>query len=245
MDKAQLLALYDGAYADTYEDKFLHSDTTRSDTAHELKLLAKLLGDTSPQPPPPEGKSPTWLDVACGTGYFLSHFPKIQREGLDLSPGMLEAARKANPEVTFHERSFLDAIPEWHGRWDLVSCMWYAYGYVQSISDIETLIANLASWTAPNGRCFVPLADPRLIAGVNLPFRVPSALPGEIHVTGILWSYKDENGTSVHAHMLAPQVEWMEEQFGKYFRTIEFETYPPTFPGWGQRRALIASGKRV
>jgi len=156
----------------------------------------------------------------------------------------LRLAQEANPGVTFHERNYLEPIPEWHDRWDLVSCMWYAYGYVSSISDLETLISNLALWTAPDGRCFVPLADPRLIAAVDLPFRVQSALPGEISVTGILWSYKDADGKSVHAHMLAPQVEWLEAQFARYFRHIELDTYPPVFPGWGQRRALIASAKR-
>lgn len=233
MDKEQLLALYDDAYADAYDGKFLHSDTTRSDTAHELKLIARLLNEGA-----------TWLDVACGTGFFLSRFTEITREGLDLSPGMLRLARQANPGVTFHERSFLDSIPEWRDRWDLVSCMWYTYGYVASMSELETLVANLATWTAPTGRCFVPLADPRLISAVNLPFRVQSALPGEISVTGILWSYADEDGKHCHRHMIAPQVEWMEQLFRRYFATIELDIYPTAFPGWGQRRALIASGKR-
>ncbi|WP_125205923.1 class I SAM-dependent methyltransferase [Capsulimonas corticalis] len=233
MNQEQLLALYNKAYSGSYDEKFLMSDTTRSDTAHELKVLARLL----------EG-SPAWLDVACGTGFFLSRFPGVERAGLDLSPDMLRLAREANPGVTFYERSYLDPAPEWRDRWDLVSCMWYAYGYVSSMSELETLAANLALWTAPTGRCFVPLADPRLLSGVNLPFQVQSVLPGEISVTGILWSYTEESGKSVHAHMIAPQVEWMEALFGRYFRTIELETYPAAFPGWGQRRALIASAKR-
>lgn len=234
MDKARLLALYDEGYARTYDEKFLTSEQTLSDTTHELKILERLLGDRM-----------TWLDVACGTGFFLSRFPGIRREGLDLSPDMLRLARKVNPGVTFHERSYLEPMPAWRDRWDLVSCMWYAYGYVSSIAELETLIANLATWTAPNGRCFVPLADPRLISGTDLPCDVQSASPGRVSVTGILWSYAEEDPKSVHSHMFAPHVEWMEATFGRYFSAVELDTYPAAFPGWGQRRALIASGKKT
>ncbi len=234
MDEEHLLSLYDASYAGTYDGKFLQADTTKSDTAHELEVLAALLGGAR-----------SWLDVACGTGFFLSRFPGVQREGLDLSSGMLRLARDANPGVTFHERSYLAPMPTWRDRWDVVSCMWYAYGYVSSMSELETLVANLAEWTAPTGRCFVPLADPCLIAGVDLPTTVQSALPGRISVSGILWSYEDADGKSVHAHMLAPHVEHMVALFSRHFSDIRFDLYPPAFPGWDQRRALIASGKRT
>ena len=45
------------------------------------------------------------LDVGCGTGkhleYFARHFDHV--EGLDLTRGLLEEARRRLPEVTFHE----------------------------------------------------------------------------------------------------------------------------------------------
>ena len=40
----------------------------------------------------------------------------------------------------------------------LVSCMWYAYGMVDSVSELLRVIENLAAWTAPQGTCFVPLS---------------------------------------------------------------------------------------
>ena len=51
---------------------------------------------------------------------------------------MLALARQTNPGVTFHLGNFLDHRPEWCSRWDLVSCMWYAYGLVESMEDRKT-----------------------------------------------------------------------------------------------------------
>ena len=140
MDAKRLVSLYDERYAATYNSRFLTSELAQSDAEHEVRLLAKLLQ--------PGGR---WLDVACGTGFFLSRFPECEREGLDLSPAMLALARQANPGVTFHLGNFLDERPEWRNRWDLVSCMWYAYGLVDSMEQIEKIVENLASWTSPGG----------------------------------------------------------------------------------------------
>ena len=234
MEQEQIRRLYDHAYAAAYNEKFLTSDLARSDAAHEIQLLRTWLT--------PEAN---WLDVACGTGFFLAQFPSIMREGLDVSPAMLALARVANPGVTFHEGSFLERRHGWDNHWDLVSCMWYAYGLVDSLQELKRLVRNLAAWTSPTGRCFVPLADPRLIAGVDLPYQVEGPWPGQTSITGILWSYAEDNGAKVHEHQLAPHVEYLEELFAEHFSRIDLETYPPAMPGWvGRRRALVASRKK-
>jgi hypothetical protein len=113
------------------------------------------------------------------------------------------------------------------------------------MSDLERLVAHLALWTSPAGRCFVPLADPRLIAGVDLPYRLQSPWPGRTSIDGIVWSYAEDGGEKVHAYPLAPHVECMEGLFGTHFATVEVATYPPALPDWqGRRCALIASQKR-
>jgi SAM-dependent methyltransferase len=234
MNREYLRRLYDQQYAESYEEKFLISELGRADAQYELNLLSRWLK--------PGVK---WLDVACGTGFFLSRFPDTERTGIDISPAMLEIARKANPGIRFYEGSYLDDQPQWKNRWDLVSCMWYAYGLVSSMEDLQKLIQNLAYWTSPSGRCFVPLADPRLITGVHLPHEVDSPWPGKVFVTGILWSYVEGDGAKVHAHQIAPHVDYMVELFGHYFATVEIETYPPAMPGWeGRRCALVATEKK-
>ena len=65
------------------------------------------------------------------------------------------------------------------------------------------------------GTCFVPLADPRLITGVNLPYQAPTHNAGRVMITGILWSYIEDDIGAAHAHLLAPNVEFMLELFGQ------------------------------
>jgi len=234
MRREEIVQLYDEEYAASYEENFLLSPLTKSDSEYELALLRGFL---SP--------GVTWLDVACGTGYFLRHFPEVERAGIDLSPAMLRLARKANPGILLIEHDFRDPIPAWKDRWGLVSCMWYAYSLVDTISDMLWLIENLASWTAPEGTCFVPLADPRLITGVQLPYQAPSPNAGKVMITGIQWSYVEDGGRKVHSHLIAPNLEFMVEQFEIYFENVSLVRYPPAFPGWEGRPALVATRKRA
>jgi SAM-dependent methyltransferase len=226
--------LYDSDYAASYDDRFLDSMITAADTEYEISLLSSFLT------PPTR-----WLDVACGTGYFLGRFPGVDRVGLDLSPGMLERARVDNPEVELRQHDFRDPIPEWADRFGLVSCMWYAYCYVDTVAELGQLIGNLASWTAPSGRCFMPLADPDLLTRQKLPYHQDTGHAGELTITGILWSYVEENGAKAHRHLVSPNLEFMREQFAEYFETVEIILYPRINEFVGRRPALVATGKRL
>lgn len=225
--------LYDADYASSYEAKFLTSEVNYPDTEFELKLVGELLPSDA-----------EWLDVACGTGYFLKAFPHMRRMGADLSPAMLERARSENPGVEFHEHDFRMARPEWVDRFGLVSCMWYAYTLVDTIQEIDQVVANLAAWTRADGTCFVPLADPRLISRCNLPYHIQDRNPGQVVVTGILWSFSEADGTKVHQHLVTPQVEYMTASFGRFFEDIRIVIYPHKADGIHGRPALVARGKR-
>lgn len=233
MRREEVLELYDDEYAAVYDENFLLSPLTKQDAAHELELLRGFLRPGI-----------TWLDVACGTGYFLRHFPQVERAGIDLSPAMLRLARKGNPDISLIEHDFRDPIPEWKDRWGLVSCMWYAYGFVDAVRDLLRLIENLASWTHPDGTCFVPLAHPGYIAGVDLPNEVPYPGPGRVMITGILWSYVEDGGRKVHRHLIAPNVEFMVEQFKVHFEAVSIIHYPLASAGAKARPALVATRKR-
>jgi SAM-dependent methyltransferase len=234
MKRDAVVRLYDDDYARSYEQKFLLSPATRLHSDFELDLIRGFLSPATP-----------WLDVACGTGYFLSHFPQVERAGLDLSPAMLRLARQANPGVPLHQHDFRAPVPEWEDRWGLVSCMWYAYSLVDTVDELLQVIHNLAAWTSPAGTCFVPLTDPSLLCGVNVPYHAATPWDGKVVVTGILWSYVEDDGRKVHAHLVAPAVEFMAEQFARYFNDVEVLRYPPDFPGWQGRPALVARNKRA
>src|SRR5262245_49746429 len=133
MNREEIIDLYDDEYAASYEQKFILSSLAKSDTDFELRLIRRLLRPRE-----------SWLDVACGTGYFLRHFPEVERAGIVLSPAMLKLAQSANPGATLLQHDFRDPIPTWNDSWGLVSCMWYAYGLVNTVSDLQAVVRNLA-----------------------------------------------------------------------------------------------------
>jgi len=93
----------------------------------------------------------------------------------------------------------------------------------------------------------MPLGDPRLIAGVNLPYIAPTPWEkwgGRVQVTGIVWSYVEEDGRKVHSHMMAPNLEYIIERFQIYFGRVEIIRHPPVLPGWEGHPALVASEKK-
>jgi SAM-dependent methyltransferase len=237
VDKAQVLKTYDGEYARAYESRYVLSDHYRKKAGFEAGVLADLI---------PDGGQ--WLDVACGTGYLLSRFPGVRRAGIDISPDMLALARQANPDVLFlEERDFTDEVPEWTGRWDVVSCTWYSYGLVESLRAVERLIANLAAWTSERGSCFVPVFDPaNLGRGIRVPYlhRNAGFPPGTILITSVTWTWIENSGQR-HDDMVAPTVEHMTAILERYFESVQLVPYPK-LKRWGRRRmkALIASSKR-
>jgi SAM-dependent methyltransferase len=233
MNRHDIVRLYDDAYAEKYERDFLLSPLVRTDTEAELRLLEQFLTP-----------GVTWLDVACGTGFFLRHFPNVDRAGIDVSPAMLRLARHGNPTILLREHDIRDPIPEWDNRWGLVSCMWYAYGFADTIADLGKIVANFWSWTSMTGTCFVPLADPNLITGVSVPYQAPAPWAGRVMITGIMWSYIEDSVGAAHTHLLAPNIEFMLELFERYFERAEIVRYPPAFAGWVGRPALVASGKK-
>jgi SAM-dependent methyltransferase len=235
MDRNEIRRLYDPSYADSYEGKFLHSDLGKSDRDFEVRYIGETLGPGD-----------RWLDVACGTGYFLSQFPHIDRAGADLSPAMLDKARQANPGVTFTEWDFRDPNPEWNDRFDLVTCMWYAYGLVDSLKQVLVVIDNLTSWTKPAGRCLLPISDPRQIARVNYPYQtLDTPWDGQVFIEGIMWSYVEEGGKKVHAHQISPTPEFIIDAMRRKFHDVTEVVYPPAFEGWDSRRAILGTNKRT
>lgn len=242
MDQEDIQALYDEGYVAGYDERFLLGPAwARLGAEFEEELIGELLGEA-------EARPSRWLDVACGTGWFLSRFPEVERAGLDLSPAMVAQAQAANPAITIREGSFLDPHPDWVSSWDLVSCMWFAYGYVDTVDEVEAVIANLARWTRPGGTCFVPVGDLRdLTGGIDVPFRNDETwtFGGPLLVVATVWSWTDTTADKQHRRLVAPHLDQLALWFEEWFEAVEVVHYPPLHPGWGGRRALVGRRRRA
>ncbi len=107
MNKNDVLEIYDEDYAEKYNQRFLINDLSKIDADFEQATIRKLLSEL--------GEGAKWLDVACGTGYFLKCFPEIERAGLDISPAMLKVAKQTNPNALFFEGDYKNKRPQWEG----------------------------------------------------------------------------------------------------------------------------------
>jgi SAM-dependent methyltransferase len=92
----------------------------------------------------------TLLDVGCGTGRHLQHLGEwYEGEGLDLDAQLLAAARERCPGVRFHQVSMIDfELPR---RFDVVTCLFSAIGYVQTVEAMHQAVATMARHLNPGG----------------------------------------------------------------------------------------------
>ena len=238
MNKNDVLEVYDENYAQEYNQRFLLNEISKENADFEQETIRKLLNEI--------GEGSTWLDVACGTGYFLSRSPNVERAGLDISPAMLKVAKQANPDALFVQGDYRNKHSKWEGKWDLVSCMWWAYGYVESLPQLEAVIENLADWTSEQGICFLPVCEPAGLGGgeLRLPYNCKNlgGNGGLVQFEGVIWSWIDEELGKQHLNMLAPQLEYMVALFSKYFNQVEVIEYP-LFKG-ASRKAIVARSKK-
>jgi SAM-dependent methyltransferase len=217
MQRNDVRELYDCEYAEKYNDRFLLGEPYKQTTEYEVLLLQGLLQNAK-----------NWLDVGCGTGYMLSRFPDVRRAGLDLSPAMIEVARRENPHVEFVIGDYLVERSEWHGEWDLVTSMWQAYSYVDTTNDVIRLVENLASWTSVGGACFVPFCDLEVLCGHSIPFRRSlDTLDGTLQIDAVVWSCLEPSGRQ-HVQLIAPHRDFFAREFRKYFDEVKIIDYPHT-----------------
>ena len=239
MDPDAVRDLYDQATADTYDERW-HGVRWGNDTFHLAKAIAPHIEENT-----------RWLDIGCGTGKILSMHPGVERAGLDLSPSMLDHARRANPDANFYEADFREDIAEFHDAWTLVSCTGEPYSYVDVLPEIETMVEMMSRWTSPDGKCFLMVHDVTDLTGQHLPYHISGepGFPGLITLKAVVWSlvdWSDPNRPRDHEFLIWPTLEHWIATYSRFFGTIVIETLPHD-PEWlpTPRRVLIASDKRT
>jgi len=113
------------------------------DYAGEARRIRQLVDEYRPG-------ARTLLDVGCGTGTHVGHLrERFDVVGLDLSGGLLRVARGKFPDIPFHQAS-MDSF-ELTERFDLVTCLFGAVGYMRDRTRLAKALANMASHLHPGG----------------------------------------------------------------------------------------------
>jgi SAM-dependent methyltransferase len=236
MKKEELWKVYDQTYANDYNERYLLNPFSKVSSLTELEVIKSQINNST-----------KWLDIGCGTGYFLSQFKGVQRAGFDISPEMINLAKEANPDALFFkEGDFRIDNADWHGQWSLISCMWGAYCYVDSVKEVEKVIDNMVKWNEPAGAIFLPVVD---LEDVRPNTLVPyeqhiDIFGGKLDLTSVTWSWREAETGIYHEHLVSPHVEHFIKLLQPYYEKIEVVRYPPYMMGWVSRKAILATGKR-
>lgn len=91
------------------------------------------------------------MDLACGTGILceILHKSGVRASGMDFSAGMIEIARKGNPEIHYDVADMITYCPE--EQFDLVTCTGDAINHIASIADVGRIFCNVHAYTSPGG----------------------------------------------------------------------------------------------
>jgi ubiquinone/menaquinone biosynthesis C-methylase UbiE len=85
----------------------------------------------------------TLLDVGCGTGRHLEYLQSRYRvSGLDISPEMLDAARKRCPRVPFYQGDMIDF--DLGRTFDVIVCLFSAIGSVKTVANLDRTLSAMA-----------------------------------------------------------------------------------------------------
>jgi SAM-dependent methyltransferase len=121
----------------------LYTGTGIKDYPAESEALHSIIQEASPG-------ARTLLDVACGTGAHLAILRRwYEVEGVDLSPEMLEVARARLGDVPLHMADMRTL--ELGRRFDAVTCLFSAIGYVTDPAEMRSTIRRIADHVAPGG----------------------------------------------------------------------------------------------
>lgn len=110
-------------------------------------------------------KPRTSMDLACGTGILcqILHNNGIRASGMDFSSGMIEIARRGNPEISYEVADMITFRPEM--RFDLVTCTGDALNHIGDLADVERIFRNVHAYTAPGGYFIFDILNEREVSG--------------------------------------------------------------------------------
>ena len=91
------------------------------------------------------------MDLGCGTGVLCRILRKagMEASGMDYSPGMIEIAREASPDIPYRVADMVTFRPE--NQYDLVTCTGDALNHIGSLSDVAQIFRNVWDYTSPGG----------------------------------------------------------------------------------------------
>ena len=112
------------------------------------------------------------MDLACGTGILCRILKDagIETSGMDFSSGMIDIARRENPDIAFCVADMITFRPE--ARFDLVTCTGDAINHIAELSNVEMIFQNVYAYLAPGGHFVFDILNENEVS-TSEPFEMP------------------------------------------------------------------------
>ena len=109
-------------------------------------------------------KPETAMDLACGTGILceILHSSGIRASGMDFSAGMIEIARRGNPEIHYDVADMITYRPE--NQFDLVTCTGDAINHIGDFDDVVKIFRNVYDYMGTGGYFVFDILDEKEIS---------------------------------------------------------------------------------
>jgi SAM-dependent methyltransferase len=204
-----------GRSAEIYD--FLHEF---KDFPATVATLQATLDDLAPD-------ARSFLDIGCGTGRHLELLgDRYERVGTDLSPGMLEVARRRLPDVEFVESDMAEL--SLGRRFDIVACLFSSIAFVRTPERLDQTLQVFADHLEPGGLLLIePWFTPEQYWEGHL--AVNHATSEELDVTWMYVQERDGNLSRLNTHYLvgrrgadAGVEHFVEEHVGGLFTHDEY-----------------------
>jgi len=152
----------------------------------------------------------TLLDVACGTGGHIPYLrERFEVEGLDLNEDFVRIARERHPGITIHSGDMIETDLE--RRFDVVTCLFSAIGYVKTQDCLDLAVANMARHVAPGGVLIIePWLSPDTWKGAHQPPSVNVAEDPEFKAVRMIVWEQEGNIVSSDFHYLVGSTDGVE-----------------------------------
>src|SRR5262245_34417452 len=150
---------YAGWFNQDYLDLYAHRD------AREARSVADFIAARLP-----DVNGGRTLDLGCGAGRHLSHLSERQPTvGMDLSPWLLEVARKRNPDASL-ARGDMRSLPFRDASFNLVVSLFTSFGYFVDDAENARVLEEVARVTMPSGWLVLDFLNAPLTRRTLVPF---------------------------------------------------------------------------
>lgn len=165
----------------------------------------------------------TLFEIACGTGLYLEQLGRrFEVTGSDLSPEMLEVARRRVPDTPLHEGD-MRTMDLGH-TFDVVACLGSSIAYLLTIEDLQAACRTFARHLADGG---VVVVEPWLTADTWIDDHVgmDSAEHNAVKVARMTRGRRDGNAVVVEMHHMVgvpgQPIDYFIEEHATRFFTVD------------------------